>query len=208
MDLEDPIYLALQRYTKALAVALGLRDLYTRLHSERVVELSLALGVRMGLTAQELGILKIGATFHDIGKIGIPDRILLKPSKLDEEESIEMQKHAELGGMIVAATELEGSAEAAIIVRHHHEYWNGAGYPEGLAGEEIPLASRIIGVADSYDAMSTRRAYHGAKSHAEILAIMESETGAKHDPQVMAAFRELFTAAAELPPAAQRAILL
>lgn len=194
MDLDDPTYQALYRYTKGLSVALGFRDLYTRLHSDRVVALSLAVGIRMGLSEHELGILKISATFHDIGKIGIPDRILLKPSSLDDEETTEMQKHAELGGAIVAATDLEGSAEAAIIIRHHHEHWNGDGYPDGLRGEEIPLSSRIIGVADSYDAMATRRAYHPAKSHAEILAIMERETGAKHDPAVMAVFRELLHA--------------
>lgn len=195
VELDDPTYHVLYRYTKALSVALGHRDLYTRMHSERVVELSMAIGARLGLSAQELGILKIGATFHDIGKIGVPDRILLKPSLLDEEETEEMQKHAALGAEILAATELDGAEDAARVIRHHHEHWNGAGYPDGLAGEEIPLLSRIIGIADSYDAMATRRAYHGAKEHAEIIAIMEGETGVKHDPRVMSVFRDVIDAA-------------
>lgn len=195
MELDDPTYHVLYRYTKALSVALGYRDLYTRMHSDRVVELSMAIGARLGLSPQELGILKISASFHDIGKIGVPDRILLKPSLLDEEETEEMQKHAALGAEILAATELEGAEEAARVIRHHHEHWNGAGYPDGLAGEEIPLLSRIIGIADSYDAMATRRAYHGAKEHQEIIAIMERETGVKHDPRVMSVFRDVVDAA-------------
>jgi HD-GYP domain-containing protein (c-di-GMP phosphodiesterase class II) len=190
VDLEDPIYNALYRYTKALSVALGFRDLYTRVHSERVVLISDRLGAQMGLSDQDLGILRISATFHDIGKIGVPDRILLKPGQLDGGETEEMQKHAEIGSAIVAATELEGATEAARIIRHHHECWDGSGYPDGLAGEAIPLCSRIIGVADSYDAMATRRAYHPAKSHADIMAILERETGMKHDPNVMDFFRQ------------------
>lgn len=191
MELEDPTYRALHRYTKALSVALGYRDLYTRVHSDRVVSLSEEIGVRMGMSEQELGILKISATFHDIGKIGIPDHILLKPGRLNDGETEEMQKHAEVGANIVIATELEGAELAARIIRHHHERWDGAGYPDGLAGDAIPLCSRIIGIADSYDAMSTTRAYHPAKAHSEIMRVFGEETGAKHDPAVMAVFCEV-----------------
>jgi len=191
LDLEDPTYLALHRYTKALSVALGYRDLYTRVHSDRVVALSEGIGVRLGLSETELGILKISATFHDIGKIGVPDQILLKPGRLDEAEMAAMQQHSEAGADIVTATELEGARQAALVIRHHHERYDGQGYPDGLAGEAIPLCSRIVGIADSYDAMALPRAYHRSKTHSEIMEILREETGGKHDPKLMPVFCEI-----------------
>jgi HD-GYP domain-containing protein (c-di-GMP phosphodiesterase class II) len=191
MEFENPTYVALLRYTKALSVALGFRDMYTRIHSDRVLAISEQIGERCGLSEKELGTLRIGAAFHDIGKIGIPDEILLKPGRLDDDEIEKMKKHAEVGERIMAAIELEGSAEAAVIIRHHHERWDGTGYPDGLAGEAIPLCSRIIGIADSYDAMALSRAYHPGKSHDETMAIMREETGQKHDPALMRIFVEI-----------------
>jgi HD-GYP domain-containing protein (c-di-GMP phosphodiesterase class II) len=190
-DFEDPIYVALYRYTKALAVALGFRDMYTRIHSDRVLALSGMLGVRSGLSEETMGILRIGAAFHDIGKIGMPDEILLKSSFLDNEEMEMMKKHSEFGEEIILAIEVEGSVEAASIIRHHHEYWNGGGYPDGLAGQDIPISSRIIGIADSYDAMAMTRPYRRNKSHEEIMSVLEDETGQKHDPELMQLFREV-----------------
>jgi HD-GYP domain-containing protein (c-di-GMP phosphodiesterase class II) len=187
----DPVYGALARYTKALAVALGYRDLYTRIHSERVLGLCEAMAVPADLPARERGILRIAATFHDVGKIGIPDQILLKPGRLDESEAAAMQKHAELGASIVLATELEGAADVARAIRHHHEHFDGGGYPDRLAGEDIPVCSRIIGIADSYDAMALARSYHRAKGHAEIMEILREETGGKHDPRLMRIFCEI-----------------
>ena len=191
MNLADPTYIALHRYTKALSVALGHRDLYTRVHSDRVFALSEAIGVRIGMSEPQLGILRISATFHDIGKIGVPDHILLKPGGLDESETAIMQRHSAIGEDIVISTEIEGATEAAIIIRHHHERYDGAGYPDGLAGEDIPLSSRIIGIADSYDAMSTTRAYHPAKTHSEIMGVLREEAGGKHDPKLTEIFREI-----------------
>jgi HD-GYP domain-containing protein (c-di-GMP phosphodiesterase class II) len=188
---EESIYVALYDYTKALSVALGCRDLSTRLHSERVVGLSAEIGVRCGLSSEELEVLKIGAAFHDIGKIGIPDRILLKPAKLEPAEWEIMRQHAELGERIIAATELPGSRRAARVIRHHHERYSGLGYPQGLAGEAIPICCRIIAIADSYDAMAVTRAYHRTRTHAEIMDLLDNETGDKHDPEVMRAFREI-----------------
>lgn len=188
MELEDLILLALYTYTKGLSVALGYRDLLTRLHSERVLVLSDAIGVSCGLSRKELGILKIAASLHDIGKIGISDHILLKPSQLDEAEWETIKQHSEMGQIIMAATELEGAQEASQIIRHHHEYYNGLGYPDRLVGEEIPICSRIIGIADSYDAMAVTRAYHQAKAHLDIMAILHKETGEKHDPELMRVF--------------------
>lgn len=194
MQLEDPTYLALHRYTKALSVALGYRDLYTRIHSDRVLSICEAMGVRTGLPERELGILRISAAFHDIGKIGIPDQILLKPGRLDDEESVAMRKHSELGASIVLATELEGADEVAKVIRHHHENWDGHGYPDQLAGEAIPVCSRMIGIADSYDAMALARAYHPAKTHEEILEILRGEEGKKHDPTLLELFFEVIGA--------------
>ncbi len=188
MDQEDPAFNALYTYTKALSVALGYRDLLTRLHSERVCALSEAIGVAYGLSQKDLAILKIAASFHDIGKIGIPDHILLKTSHFDETEWEEIRKHPEIGERIMAATELDGSQKASRVIRHHHEYYNGSGYPDKLAGEDIPICSRIIAIADNYDAMAVTRSYHQARTHAEIMAIMREETGEKHDPELMQIF--------------------
>lgn len=191
MDQEDPAFKALYTYTKALSVALGYRDLLTRLHSERVCALSEAIGVAYGLSKQDLAILKIAASFHDIGKIGIPDHILLKTSHFDETEWEEIRKHPEIGERIMAATELDGSQKASRVIRHHHEYYNGSGYPDKLAGKDIPVCSRIIAIADNYDAMAVTRSYHQARTHAEIMAIMREETGEKHDPELMQIFCEI-----------------
>lgn len=191
MESEDPVYNALYTYTKALSVALGYRDLMTRLHSDRVRALAVALGVRHGLSRKELGSLNISASFHDIGKIGIPDYVLLKPTQLNIAEWETIKQHSEIGEKIIASTELEGAPEAARIIRHHHEHYDGQGYPDGLCGETIPLCSRIITIVDSYDAMAVRRVYHEAMGHTEIMKILRDETGKKHDPQLMRIFCEM-----------------
>jgi len=191
LDQEDPIYAMLYKYTKALTSALGYRDTLTRLHSERVLGLSTEIGLGCRLLGAELGLLKISSSFHDIGKIGVPDRVLLKPSRLDEDEWVLMKQHSEMGERILAATELEGAKQASLVVRHHHEHFNGGGYPDGLAGDQISLFSRIISIADSYDAMATTRSYHRPKTHREIMVILHDETGEKHDPQLMRIFCEI-----------------
>lgn len=188
MELEGHIFTALLKYTKGLSVALAYRDLLTRLHSERVRGLSMQIGESYGLSINELNILNIAASFHDIGKIGIPDHILLKPSKLDETEWETMKQHSEIGEEIILSTELDGSQPAAKLIRHHHEHYNGMGYPDKLSGEDIPICSRIITIADSYDAMAVTRSYHQAQTHLEIMAILHEETGIKHDPELMRVF--------------------
>jgi len=191
MELEDPIYNALYTYTKALSVALGYRDLLTRLHSERVQGLSVQIGLRCGLSNKEINALNIAASFHDIGKIGIPDHILLKPAKFDDTEWETMKQHSEIGEKIMASTELEGSLQAAVLIRYHHEHFNGLGYPDKLAGDHIPICSRIISIADSYDAMAVTRSYHHARTHQEIMDILAKESGKKHDPELMRMFCEI-----------------
>ncbi|MGR8935463.1 MAG: HD-GYP domain-containing protein [Gammaproteobacteria bacterium] len=191
MKRDDPVYHALFRYTQALSVALGYRDHFTRLHSQRVRDLSEELGKRCGLCEDELAIVKIGASFHDIGKIGIPDQILRKSSAFEAYEKEQMRKHSEIGADIMLATEVEGADLAARVIRHHHEYFNGQGYPDGLAGEAIPIGARIISITDSYDAMSEMRPYHAPKKHAEIMDLLHGESGQKHDPELMRLFTEI-----------------
>ena len=191
MELDDPIFDALYTYTKALSIALGYRDLLTRLHSERVLGLSEAIGVACGLSSKELAILKVAAALHDIGKIGIPDHILLKTSQPDLAEWEKIKQHCEIGQRILAATEVEGAQQASMVIRHHHEHYNGRGYPDGLSGDEISISARIISIADNYDAMAVARSYQYAKPHLEIMAIMHEETGGKHDPGLMRIFCEI-----------------
>ena len=188
MEQEDTTFVALYNYTKALAVALGHRDLLTRLHSDRVLGLAGEMAAALGMVKKDLAILKIAALFHDIGKIGIPDSILLKPSKHDAAEWEKMKEHSAIGENIMSALKIEDSPRAAKVIRHHHEYYNGMGYPDKLSGEDIPICSRIISIADSYDAMAVTRSYHKARTHSEIMSILESERGVKHDPNLMQIF--------------------
>jgi HD-GYP domain-containing protein (c-di-GMP phosphodiesterase class II) len=191
MKLDNPMFDALYQYTKALSVALGYRDPLTRLHSDRVQILSAEIAYSCGLPSGMIQILKVAASFHDIGKIGIPDQVLLKPGLFDELEWQVMQKHSIIGEQIILATELDGAREAATLIRHHHEQVDGLGYPDKLAGDDIPLCSRIISIADSYDAMAVTRPYHIAKSHSEIMDILHSETGVKYDPELMDIFEKI-----------------
>jgi len=179
---------ALYKYTKALSAALGYRDQLTRLHSDRVLALSVKMGLHCGFSSSEIDELRIGAAFHDIGKIGIPDRVLLKPGKLDQAEWTCMQGHCEIGEQILLSTDLKGAESAALAIRHHHEHFNGRGYPDRLCGEQIPIGARIIAITDNYDAMAVTRPYHAAKKHGEITAILRAESGQKHDPELTRLF--------------------
>lgn len=188
MTKRNGTFISLYRYTKALSVALGHRDAMTRMHSDRVVALSLGMGAHCGLASDELETLRVAAAFHDIGKIGIPDAVLLKPNHLERAERDCMQKHSEIGQEILLATDLDGAETAAQVIRHHHEHFDGAGYPDKLSGEQIPIAARIIAITDSYDAMAVTRSYHAAKGHAVIVEILRSESGTKHDPELSRMF--------------------
>ena len=188
MENHDSVNDEYRKYSKALSAVLGYRDPFTQRHSDRVLGLCTQLGMGCGLTDDELATLKVSSLLHDVGKIGIPDRILLKPSKLDETEWSVMERHSEFGERILESTELEGVHRCARAVRHHHEHYSGHGYPDKLAGEDIPIFSRIISIADSYDAMAMARPYHPSKSHREIMTILGQETGEKFDPALMRVF--------------------
>lgn len=178
----------LAQSTQALFLALDERDRYTHQHCDRVSLLARELGMACGLSQAELDLLAVGARFHDIGKIGIPDSVLLKPGALDAEEWEMMKMHPVKGERLFRNTLHPHADEVARIIRYHHECFNGSGYPDGLAGEDIPLASRILLIVDGYDAMSTSRPYHRGRSHEEIMDIMLAEEGQKTDPALFRHF--------------------
>jgi putative nucleotidyltransferase with HDIG domain len=145
---------------RALATALDARDPYTAGHSERVSVLSVAIGRALGLSAEDIEVLRLGALLHDIGKIGVPDEVLRKPGALTDAEYEAIKQHPVLGARILRPVPF--LARHLPIVELHHERPDGRGYPLGLRGDDIPLAARIVHVADAYDAMTSARAYRGA----------------------------------------------
>ncbi|MFA4873933.1 MAG: HD domain-containing phosphohydrolase [bacterium] len=157
----------------SLAAALEAKDFYTSGHSERVADLAVELGRKMKLDERELESIRRGGLLHDIGKIGVKESILLKPGRLTEEEMAHIRTHASRGYDICAP--LKSLEPCLPIIRSHHERWDGDGYPDGLTGEEIPLAARIAAVADSYDAMTTDRPYRRGMTSEEARAIFENE---------------------------------
>jgi len=162
------------------------------MHSRRVVELSESLGIACKLSSDDIVQLKISACLHDIGKIGIPDEILLKPGSLDASEWKVMQSHAEKGEDIVRNIMVDGSDRVASAIRHHHEFFNGNGYPDQIHGEHIPEFSRIISIADSFDAMTDVRPYHQTRNHIQVMDIMHGEHG-KFDPWMLAKFETIIS---------------
>jgi response regulator RpfG family c-di-GMP phosphodiesterase len=171
---------------EALAAALDLRDSDTADHCQRIKRYSQEMAAKLNFSADELKQLERGAYLHDIGKIGIPDSILLKPAKLTPEETIFVQTHVQIGyGLMSRVAFL---APAAQIVLTHHERFDGTGYPQGLAGEEIPRGARIFAVADTLDAMMSDRPYRRRQPYSIARAEIERESGRQFDPQVVAAF--------------------
>lgn len=171
---------------EALTAALDARHPYTGGHSYRVAEISTCIAREMGLIESRQHFIHIAAHLHDIGKIGIPDSVLLKKGKLTVGEYEVIKKHPETGFQILRKVKI--LQHVAHVVRHHHERWDGAGYPSGLAGERIPLASRIIAVADSYDAMISMRPYRPSLTHEQSIAELRRCRGSQFDPAVVDAF--------------------
>jgi putative nucleotidyltransferase with HDIG domain len=170
----------------ALTRALDLRDTETEEHSTRVAQYAMTIGRAMGLPAEQLAALELGALLHDVGKIGIPDAILRKPGPLDVAEWEIMRRHPKLGHEILHGVDfLEPSLP---VVLYHHERWNGNGYPCGLAGEAIPLNARIFAIADAYDAITSSRPYKSAQPVAVARQQITAAAGAHFDPQVVEAF--------------------
>jgi putative nucleotidyltransferase with HDIG domain len=194
VSLAEANQLLRQRSTAAmesLSATVDARDSYTAGHSRRVQKLSLAIGRKLGLSEAELDLLGYAALFHDIGKLGIPDSILLKPARLSLEEWGVMRKHADEGARIIER--LGFLADAVPAIRHHHERWDGSGYPDGLSGEEIPLGARIIHVADALDSMLTSRIYQAPRPVEEALEQLSAGAGEQFCPRCARAATRVLT---------------
>lgn len=174
---------------RALADALDAKCDYTAGHSLRVSRFSVVIGKKLGLSDDQLRDIELGGILHDIGKIGVPESILWKPDKLNKEEKEIMARHPVKSAQIIG--ELKGLKRAREYVRHHHEYFDGSGYPDGLAGDDIPIGARLIMVSDAYDAMTTDRPYRDAIGHDKAMEELKRMSGKQFDPDVVEALLEL-----------------
>jgi hypothetical protein len=170
----------------ALAEAVDKRDPYTSKHSQRVRSISVDIGRQMHVSAAELEALEWGGLLHDVGKIGVPDNVLLKQGKLTREERITMNAHPVLGAQIIGP--VDRLAPELPVIRHHHEWYNGSGYPDRLMGDEIPKLARILHVADAFEAMTADRPYRKALSNEQALGELRKFAGVQFDPEVVDAF--------------------
>ena len=201
-----------QAYASTIAVladAIEAKDAYTRGHCESVMRLAVEVGRRLQLTGEKLDEIRYSALLHDIGKIGVPDGILLKPGKLMDEEFSIIQKHPAIGRDLVARVPALARLTDAIL--HHHEKWDGSGYPAGLAGQGIPLAARIVGAVDAFDAMTTPRPYRDPVSHLDALAEMKRCAGTQFDPDIVGLIEQILHQGMEIcsePPETERSPLL
>lgn len=177
------------RTLESLATALEARDEYTRGHSQRVCEVSMMIAEHLGFTPEAIEELRIGTILHDIGKIGVPDSILNKKGRLDEEEFAVMKAHPVMGYDICKPLMLDDGV--LMIIRNHHEKLDGSGYPDGLRGGELPPSLRIVCVADAFDAMSSRRPYRGVMDIDHVFAELGKGAGIQFDPVVVEALRDL-----------------
>jgi putative nucleotidyltransferase with HDIG domain len=188
-DMRD-LYRRLQRASlqglQGLANALEAKDPYTRGHSGRVAELARRTALGLGWDAGEADVVAQAGLLHDIGKIGIPENVLRKPGPLTDDEWRVMRGHPVIGGQIVAPFDF--FADGALIVRHHHERYDGSGYPDGLAGGAIPPGARMVAVADVFDALTSDRPYRGALSDDVALAELRRQAGRTLDPRMVDAF--------------------
>lgn len=165
------------------------KDSYTRGHSDRVSEYSVLIGEKLELSEEQIKTLRIGGLFHDIGKIGIPDSILLKPGKLTDDEYSEIKNHPAIGAHILGAAKT--FQDIVPIVKHHHEKYDGNGYPSRLKGQEIPILARIAAVADTFDAMTSRRSYRGPIDIENVKEEIKRCEGIQFDPQIAEVFLEI-----------------
>lgn len=180
---------AYDRTLVSLMTALDARDRETEGHSRRVADIAVAIGRELGLDDEDLKNLERGGLLHDIGKIGVSDLILHKPEELEAGEWDRMREHPEIGARIVG--DIGFLSGAVPVIRHHHERWDGSGYPEGLEGAEIPLLARVFAVADTFDAMTSSRPYRQAQSSEAAVRFLERKAGELFDPEVVSALKRV-----------------
>jgi diguanylate cyclase (GGDEF)-like protein/putative nucleotidyltransferase with HDIG domain len=173
------------RAAASLAKAVDARDTYTGSHSERVSDLAARIAARVGLDAEHVELTRLAGSLHDLGKLAIPEEILRKPGELTDSERLVLERHPQIGFRMLDSLGVDPVAD---IVLHHHERWDGAGYPDGRRGEAIPLGARIIFVADAYDAMTSDRVYRPRRSARAALAELERCAGTQFDPHIVSAF--------------------
>ncbi len=186
---EGPDRAARLRAAASLAHAVDARDAYTGSHSYMVGELAARVAKRMGLDTEAIELTRLAGSLHDLGKLAIPEEILRKPGPLNEAERLVLERHPQIGYRMLDSLGVE---PVATWVLHHHERWDGAGYPDQKAGPDIPLGARILFVADAYDAMTTDRVYRGRLSHDRAIAELERCSGTQFDPDVVDAFKAEF----------------
>jgi putative nucleotidyltransferase with HDIG domain len=174
---------------RALSNAVEARDAYTGKHAERVTAYGLEIARALGVPDSELAEFEFGFLLHDIGKVAIADAILYKPDALNDKERALMAQHPVIGAQIIGG--IEFLERAAAVIRCHHERWDGQGYPDGLAGEQIPLAARVFAVADVLDALTTERPYRPASSLAIAREMIGAESGGHFDPRVVEGFNSI-----------------
>ncbi|MDO8963166.1 MAG: HD domain-containing phosphohydrolase, partial [Coriobacteriia bacterium] len=176
-------------FIRAMAAISAMADATERLesgHTDRVMDYTVAIGQAMGLPLERLGLLRFAGLLHDLGKVGVAEEILIKPTALTPDEMERVRRHSEMGASIVE--QIRTLEEITPIVRHHHEHFDGSGYPAGLAGEAIPLEARILAVADSYEAMTSARTHRKRIPPATARAELVSASGTQFDPAVVEAF--------------------
>ena len=182
----DKLESAYMETIEILRFTVEAKDTYTKGHSDRVAEYSELIGKKLGLSEEELKMLKIGGLFHDIGKIGIPDSILLKTTKLDDNEYSEIKNHPAIGAHILSNASI--FKDIIPIVKHHHERYDGNGYPSKLKGNDIPYLARITAVADAFDAMTSRRSYRDSMDLGFVINELEKNSGTQFDPEIANVF--------------------
>ena len=188
-DTQDQLEKAFLESIQTLRYTVEAKDPYTRGHSDRVSEYSVLIGKKLGLSDQDLKTLQIGGLFHDIGKIGVPDSILLKEDKLSDDEYSQIKNHPSIGAHILSNATI--FKDIIPIVLHHHEKYNGHGYPSQLAGEDIPYFARIAAVADTFDAMTSKRPYRNALPKEVVVEEIEKNKGTQLDPKIADAFLDI-----------------
>ncbi|MDX9821828.1 MAG: response regulator [Syntrophales bacterium] len=191
--LYESIYANVMDTFKSLVASIQIRDSYTEEHSKRVTEMAVRIAQAMKCPEEDVESLRIAAILHDIGKISVPDSVLLKPGRLDDDEYTVIKKHPQAGEDILRTVLLFDRVRT--IIRHHHERWDGGGYPYGLAGTTIPFLSRILAVADAFDAMTNNRPYRKALPLCTALEELRRNSGLQFDQQIVKAVLSLFPAA-------------